>query len=193
MSSPSYFPRLTARDVETTSEVEESKDYGSGASVAEVDTPIQPSPTISSFPWRFDDKDIFTESSLRIRNSIRTPTGDDPWSPFSQRSFADTRDAERSGNYNRSGGSKSPVPARIPSPAHDLGHVTRRSIYPLRSKEPSPSIEEPTKLSRVIRGRKGRDTHVSSFKRGKDARGTQRTVRACASCRARRLSVTSLP
>ena len=99
MSFASYCPPLAARDVETTSEVKESKDYGSGSSVAEVDPPRQRSPTVDdissvdSISRRSDDKGKYTESSQRIWQWVKgDSTWHDPWSPLTQRSFADFRD-----------------------------------------------------------------------------------------------------
>ena len=201
MSSASYCRPLAARDVETTSEVKEGKDYGSGSSVAEVDPPRQRSPTVNSISGRSDNEYKVTESSQRIDAwALGESIWDPPWSPLTQYHSADTRDDERSGNYNHSGVSRSTVTTQISSPSQHLGPVTRtsshspQSSHSPRSKEPSLSIEAPKTLREVLFGRiKGRHTHISSSKRVKDAKGTQERVRACVRCQARRIRVISLP
>lgn len=90
MPFASYDSSFAAKDVETTSEVEESKDYGSGSSVAELDLPRPPSSSVYWYSEHSDVEDIlYRPPPGTLRWSI---AADDPWSPLSLPRFNRARD-----------------------------------------------------------------------------------------------------
>ena len=173
--STSCSPPLAAKDVGTTLEIRERKDWLSlpltrwqpdRYTLDVSDIPERSQHEVST-SWHCDNTAIVTGPMGAPCMADDVPEMN-PWTqPGAQeeiRSFQKFRSVSRE--------------FIIHDFLQDPGLVIRSSSRSPSSKEPSPLEEEPKTFSKVI------SKTTPWHKRGKDARGNQRSVRACASCQA---------